>query len=348
MIQIFTPSYDFKKTYYRNFYDNRKEGMIKGSKYGRFARNIHGKHALDYTAINGTIWDKNTEAWVPDETSSLLGSVELRDTYQEYYLNKDVDTKYSMNSCLDVMYPSLQNAITWMESKGFNNPDSRELVIYKPGYQATTRIAYKDNEDELTEDEKIIEWLTNEVYKIDFIKISERITDKTYYSYNYTMEEISAPTFLNNGPISGSTGKSCIFIPDEEVVVPLTNVNKDSDLWNLSGETITLGRNGEAKYTCDILDEINYDLIRSVRTSIPMRYSLTSSPTLPDPGRVRDVNDDFRKVMSILIFEQRGEYDTSAIHNGYYNPIFSGVYVMPLIMLYYNIIDLRDRALAFQ
>ncbi len=254
---------------------------------------------------------------------------------------------YSINQLLKVLYPYLETAVSEMITYGWDNPDSRELVAYKPGYKARTRIAYKDQEPELTNDEKLIKWLTEDKYKIDFIKISTRITDKTYYSYNYTMEEISAPLLNNRKPISGSVETSCIYIPDDEFEIPLTNVNIDSSLWDLSGNTITIGRFNEAKYTCDQLDIINNNTIKSYNASIPMQYNGSNGIALPNPKNIISLSDDFVKIMSLFIFEQRGEY-SSKIYDGRFDPIFNGIYVTPLIMLYYNIVDFRDRALALQ
>ncbi len=85
MIQIITPTYDFRKTYYRNFYDNRKEGMIKGSKYGKFARKVHGKHIINHNPTDGTIWDSDLEEWVTDPDDQHAGCVELLPSFKANY-----------------------------------------------------------------------------------------------------------------------------------------------------------------------------------------------------------------------------------------------------------------------
>lgn len=80
MQQIVTTDYDFKKTYYRNFYDNRKAGMVKGSKYGKLARKIHAEFAPNDSRY-GTVWDKDTETWVA-ATENYIGGVGLVESYK--------------------------------------------------------------------------------------------------------------------------------------------------------------------------------------------------------------------------------------------------------------------------
>ena len=257
---------------------------------------------------------------------------------------------YKINDYLKPCYSILDNSVLWMESLGFNNPDSRDVVSYRAGHIAKTRVAYRDQDPATTSDEDLIKELTEDKYRIEFIKITKRISDKLMDSYNYTMPEISAPLIVDGGPVSAPNAKSCIFTPNSDLEIPLTNVSLDQSGWDMSGVTVNIGRFGDAKYTCDTLDEVETSVVNSSRYPVPMMYNDDPSVgvVLPDTGNIIDVNPDFVKAMSFFVFENRTVYKTTAIHARTHVPVFNGIYVTPLVMLYYQMVEFRDRSLALQ
>ena len=81
MRQIFTTDYDFRKTYYRNFYDNRKAGIVKGSKYGKLARVTHANLAATDTR-EVTVWNDTLQTWVPG-TGEYIAAVDIQENFKD-------------------------------------------------------------------------------------------------------------------------------------------------------------------------------------------------------------------------------------------------------------------------
>lgn len=256
--------------------------------------------------------------------------------------------EYELNEYLRPCYSILVNAVSWMEAEGFDNPDSRDLVSYRGGYISKTRVAYTDQEPELSEAEEIIKDLTVTSHRAEFVKIIQYVSDKLTDAYNYTMPEIAAPLLSNGGPVSAPSAKSCIFHPNSGIDIPLTDVTLDQSGWDMSGVTVNVSRMGDAKYTCDELDIVDNIAVKSSRYPIPIQYDTDAGVTLPDTANIKSINSDFVKAMSFFIFTQRYEYETSSIHSRVYEPVFNGIYVTPLIMLYYNMVEYRDKSLTLQ
>lgn len=88
MIQLIPTDYDFRKTYYRNFYDNRKAGLVSGSRLGKLSRVTHHTLAAidpndDADEINrGQLWNEVTEQW-EDSNEPFVAAVDIQQNFAD-------------------------------------------------------------------------------------------------------------------------------------------------------------------------------------------------------------------------------------------------------------------------
>jgi len=347
MPQAITQSYDFRKTYFRNFYNNRREGMVKGLKFGRLAR-MHSKKVTDDTTHDGTVWNKNLGIWEQSSNADYVGAISLLDVLKNGTVSKDGVAKVPKKE-EDKYYKALNqdivDAIIWMEENKLHLADPYDHCAYR-----VSTLAQPISENlNLTpgSDEYNRHYIIETAFKTEFVKMTKKTDDRTMNSFSYKMTykatpAISSDNIMNRDvPLYSHNDGKCIFYPNTNIVVPDVGMTDDLLTWDLSGSTSIIGRQESGKYLCDIIDSTDNGIIANEFYELPTKYK-NAEAVLPSPANVIQIPDAVKNAISLIMYKRRDSLRNSVIHVGTDLPVFSGIYVSPVCSLYMELIEMRE------